>query len=629
MATTGLGVTIGGTSLRGVLLKKKGEGFLVQRVFADRLAEEAVPVAGRALAAKGLKGVPATVGLTGRDVIIRYTQIPPVPDWRLRTLMKFEVDEVSSQSGGDVSADYRRLVLPDPEGTRDDDTVLVALARNRYIERAIQSLAAGGIKFGEGTPQSVALFNAFAVNATYREDETALLVNIGGENVDLALQQGGELLFARNATPGGKAFTQAIEQAFSTTFPKAEKMKIAKADVTPKGQARYADPTSEKVANAIMGVAGQLGSIIQSTLMIARAQLRMPELKVHRVVLAGGGSSLQGLDLYLKQVVGVPVERFNPFELCDLSALPAEERAMAEAAPHEFSVVVGLAQAALSPAAFRIGILPEKLRKARDFATKGIWAAAAGLVAVGSLFFIHQGRAKSVAAIDVEKARIKRQREETVRDDERTRVALADAQQAETKHRILADMAEPGAFLLRVLEQLETRATEHIYLESVRLQLDRRSNAFPYFVPKASPGSGYEQSSRTYGELRDPFVVVEGRVSGGENPSRIAGDFQDALRANKAGLVVETKSAFKPGAAGRPGTFTLEIRPGIVLEAVGEGSVRRTLRDVRIDTESDPPVLIGRRSDGVLERVPQAEISKTQWTDIVGSQKDLAPGTGG
>ena len=50
-------------------------------------------------------------------------------------------------------------------------------------------------------------------------------------------------------------------------------------------QAKYPDSTSEKVANAIMGTAGQAAQLIQSTLMIGRAQLKLPELKVDRVLL--------------------------------------------------------------------------------------------------------------------------------------------------------------------------------------------------------------------------------------------------------------------------------------------------------------------------------------------------------
>src|SRR5262245_57962392 len=383
MASTGIGVTIGSHSLRAVKLRRKGAGFVVQKVFSERVDDATRPVAGRALAARGLTGAPVTLGLTGRDVIIRYSQVPPVPDWRLKTLMKFEVEEVGSQSGGDVSADYRKLNLPDPEGTREEDTILVALARNRYVDTLLKSLASGGLKTSGGCANSVALFNAFAVNATYTEEETAILVNVGADDLDIAIQRGGELLFARNATPGGKAFTEALMQAFSTTESKAEQMKLTKGDVTPKGQAKYADSTAEKVANAMMGLAGQMAALIQSALVITRAQTRIPDLRIDRVLLAGGGASLKGLDLYLKQAMGVPVERFNPFVLCDLSQLSAEEKETVEKAPHEFAVCVGLAQTRLSNAAFGLEVLPTALRRQRDLKTKGIWGSAAAAVKIG------------------------------------------------------------------------------------------------------------------------------------------------------------------------------------------------------------------------------------------------------
>src|SRR5262245_29075605 len=215
MAKAGLGVTIGSHSLRAVAARKQGAQWAVTRVFSQRLEESLKGEAGRVLASKGLTG-PATLGLAGRDVIVRYNQVPPVPDWRLRNLMKFEVMEVSGQSGGEVSADYRKLNLPDPEGTRSEETVLVCLARNAYLLPLMASLEGGGVKVAAACPRSVALFSSFAVNATYGEEETSLLLHIGGQGMDLAIQRGGELLFARNATPGGQAFTQAIASAFAT-----------------------------------------------------------------------------------------------------------------------------------------------------------------------------------------------------------------------------------------------------------------------------------------------------------------------------------------------------------------------------------------------------------------------------
>ena len=631
MANVGLGVTIGNHALRAIKLRRKGEQFIVQRVFSDRLDEETRSLAGRALAARGMKGAPATVGLTGRDVIIRYTQIPPVPDWRLRTLMKFEVEEVSSQSGGDVSADYRKLELPDLDGERADDTILVALTRNRHLDTLLKGLESGGLKMHGGTPNSVALFNAFAVNATYTEDETALLVNIGGDNVDMALQQGGELLFARNATPGGTAFTEAIKQAFGTSVGKAEKMKKTKGDVTPKGQAKYPDPTSEKVANAIIGTAGQLSSMIQSTLMIARAQTRTPDLKVDRVLLAGGGASLKGLDAYLQQSMGIPVERFDPFDLCDLSQLSDEERALIEQAPHEFAVAMGLAQNDMSPAAFTLSVLPEAQRRVRDFMTKGIWAAAAAVVMLGVLFLIYQGRGKSAEAFQSKRDQVSREIRRAQGKDSALRKALSSVQGVEVKHKALAEQAAPAALLGRVMAELQENVVPHIYLHTVKLGLNPNANTFPYYVPKGSKmGSGYDLSTRTApGSInltREPYVTVQGRISGGQNPARIYEEFAQACLNNKRGLDVDTVQRFKPGRSGQDGRFELIFRRGTELRPATEEGRKVVLGRIALEGEDEEDyVFTGRRADGVLVRVPAQDVERKQREELIAILKEKNP----
>ena len=94
MASIGLGVTIGSHTLRAVKLKRKGAGFVVQKVFSERVDEATRPAAGRALAARGFAGAPVTLGLSGRDVIIRYNQVPPVPG-----LAPAQPDEVRGPRG--------------------------------------------------------------------------------------------------------------------------------------------------------------------------------------------------------------------------------------------------------------------------------------------------------------------------------------------------------------------------------------------------------------------------------------------------------------------------------------------------------------------------------------------------
>src|SRR5688572_21480371 len=110
MAALGTGVTIGSRTIRVLEVKKlkSGSWQVTKALIApmdDPGANDArrVSEAKAALKTAGAKSK-ALVGLSGKDLIIRYTQVPPVPDWRLEMLMNFEIQEVSEQSGGDVSA---------------------------------------------------------------------------------------------------------------------------------------------------------------------------------------------------------------------------------------------------------------------------------------------------------------------------------------------------------------------------------------------------------------------------------------------------------------------------------------------------------------------------------------------
>ena len=118
MASQAIGVDIGTHAVKIAVLQKKGAVTRALRLYRAPLAGDADPVRMQgALARAQIAGGPALLGITGRDLIIRYTHIPPVPDWRLQLLMQFEINEVSGQSGEEVAADYRCL-----------DCVMTALA---------------------------------------------------------------------------------------------------------------------------------------------------------------------------------------------------------------------------------------------------------------------------------------------------------------------------------------------------------------------------------------------------------------------------------------------------------------------------------------------------------------------
>jgi type IV pilus assembly protein PilM len=389
MAAVGTGVTIGSRSVRVLQVRRQKSGnWEVTRALISHLSEQDPPDARRVAEARSVarsaevKG-PALVGLTGRDLIVRYTQVPPVPDWRLEMLMNFEVQEVAEQSGGDVSAAYRKLEVDDT--TSGDEVVMVALAKNGYLRPRLDALAAAGLDVRGGCPRAVAAWWSYKENGRLRADETVVVMHVGHENTDVAISRGGVLVFARNVSGGGKLFTEAVAQNMRVDFATAEKLKVQRGNLTPKGKVRYRDSMEEKVANAMGGAGGHLVSAFNSSVMFAKAQTKVPDCKPDRLVVMGSAALLRGLPEYLESALGVPVELFDPLAAVDLSALGEETRSALLQDQGGMAVTLGLAQMAADPAAFRVEVLPEADRRKRRFKEQTVFSIAAAAVLVVAL----------------------------------------------------------------------------------------------------------------------------------------------------------------------------------------------------------------------------------------------------
>ena len=113
MARTATGIDIGLRTVKFVRGAYQGNTFHV-KAFAVNDVESAEIADAWDHVDPGFKLGSARVGLTGRDVNIRYVRVPRVPDWQLRNLMRFEVEEIGDQSGAGVASDFNLLPqLPD------------------------------------------------------------------------------------------------------------------------------------------------------------------------------------------------------------------------------------------------------------------------------------------------------------------------------------------------------------------------------------------------------------------------------------------------------------------------------------------------------------------------------------
>ncbi|HHI79087.1 MAG TPA: hypothetical protein ENK02_03835 [Planctomycetes bacterium] len=385
MASKGTGLDLSGRVGRLLTGRKKGMAFQV-------LHYEEFPLD------QGQPSVPvgkAYVGLTGRDLTLKYTKVPQVPDWQLHRLIDFEVQEIATQAKNPLSSDYN--LLPGSEPGSGEDTILLALAKtdslNEVVDR-VRSWRGEAIAF---TPNAVALYNAFLMAGPVDEDAVRFLAWIGETSLDLALVQGTTLLFARNVSGGLKVLDDAIGSAFNVREERARRIRAELLSLDPAQMGKFGSSQEEKVAHSVQGVVGQFQAGMRSTVAFCQSQTGNREIKISEVLLCGPGAKVRGMDRFLERSMGAPVRIWNPVSEIDLSACPPEDAQALEAAGPMSVIALGLSMTPCFDELYSIEILPESVRRKRRFMERTVWNIAAAVLLLASLgFFFLRAKERSL-----------------------------------------------------------------------------------------------------------------------------------------------------------------------------------------------------------------------------------------
>lgn len=461
MARTAVGIDVGSSSALAIKGVWKGGTFHVSGFAAGQNGPGDLG-SGWASLAPGFKLSNARVGISGRDVNVRYSRVPEVPDWQLRNLMGFEVQEIGDQSGAEVASDFN--LLPRPPEVAGEDVVLLAMSRESLLDEHIDGLQAAGGTIDAFSPNSVALYNAF-VRYGVVQDDTVLIASIGAESTDVVITRGADLLFARNLSGGAKLFDDALAQRLGMGAAEAEAVKIDHVDLAP--GARHGTAEGEKATRSVLGAAGQITSLLQSTVMFCKSQVKLSGLKLDRVLICGGGAAVQGLPEYLSAGMGVPVERFDAFRVVDTSGLSPEEADLLSENELESVVALGLATMASDDEAYGLELLPEAVAKKRAFMGGTIWLIAAAVLGLAFLGYkvsaksakldAIEKRAKSFASVAARAERVHEQTKDLVEQNEILSSRVTE----------LAAVAGAGEQVARVFDALDDNLPRDFWVTRV------------------------------------------------------------------------------------------------------------------------------------------------------------------
>ena len=303
----GSGLDLGHSQVRVAQVKRSKAGVSLSRyhAFSPESGESPIENAAVSLGQIGKKLAGVQAGLTGSDLMLRYLPVPAVEDWRLERLMEFEVRELESRSGSPLADSYN--LLPTPHDLDDEDTMLLALVREDLLGEWMGELSAVPIQ--GFTPNAIALYNTYLELGDH-EPSVTLLAHLGEGTLDMALVRGTDLYFARSVTTSLEQRDATLASALGTNSSKARQLIHKHLDLKG-GIGAPLESDAERVTRPVLPLYDQLPTLLGGMVTLCRAQARLSELHLDRVLLTGGGGCANGLAEFMTELPAVE------HDLCD------------------------------------------------------------------------------------------------------------------------------------------------------------------------------------------------------------------------------------------------------------------------------------------------------------------------
>ncbi len=321
------------------------------------------------------------VSVPGQHTLARFTKLPPVAPKRIPDIVRYEADQQIPFDMDEVIWDYQTFQQPD---SPDLEVGIFAMKRELLREHLLhfEQAAIEPIAVQAGP---LAVYNAAEFDGILGE-ETTILLDIGAENTDLIIATP-ETFWTRTVPIGGNSFSEALVKSFKLSFTKAENLK-RNADTS-----KYA----RQIFQAMRPIFADLVQELQRSIGFYSSTHR--DTKVEKVVCVGNAFKLPGLQKYLQQNLGLPVERPESWKKAVLTGVANEGEFREQLL--SFGVAYGLALQGLELSKATSNLLPTEIAKQAVWRKKrpAFAAAAACLVLAGGLiWFRYTSDMKAMAA---------------------------------------------------------------------------------------------------------------------------------------------------------------------------------------------------------------------------------------
>jgi len=316
--TNFIGLDIGSRYFRAVRIKKTGDEFLVQDTLTGPI--EDIGNLSSKMRVKDEEELCVSFNLEGP--IIKRISIPFMPQEEIGSALKWEMKE---QAGFDIdNAKIKFKIL----GEREDEDgakkieLIAFLFQESDIESNVEHLKDAGLNVQNVMPVNFALAKYVGSLQIVPNTEKAAIVDIGSANATISIVENDSVCFTREIAVGGDNITDAMtgvtvsdKGRMEMSRQEAEKIKIEKGISDDIRIFSLMRPILEKLTTQIKGS-------------LEYYEQHFHEKPVRKIILAGNGSKLKGLERYIVKETGLEI----------LKILPEDSGAIGLAMSRQFSL---------------------------------------------------------------------------------------------------------------------------------------------------------------------------------------------------------------------------------------------------------------------------------------------------
>lgn len=360
-----VGVDIGTGSSSFVILERVQSRWILAATFSVEYTTEHMDEALGELAGElesslldkvgrwGYQDIPVMVAISGKNEVVKRIVMPVMGERELKEALRLRFEREGASLSRDVGMGYR-IEKERTEGDERSQEVTVSLVKMSILEECVKIFESAG--FTDIRPVASSL--------TYRDslilDEPYLFLDMGQDRTGFYASVPGMTALYREVGIGGSSLTEALTGRYSSSKgvlelsqQKAERLKKKygisieqiESDVD-------AEEVYEQIPEILKSELDKLVAEIKRTVNYMKTNLGSAPAQL---ILAGGGSCLPGISDYLRDTIGVEVNRLDYPQTALMTGSGGEEHLPAHLVfPAVSASLTDVKQSFLIPPAYRV-----------------------------------------------------------------------------------------------------------------------------------------------------------------------------------------------------------------------------------------------------------------------------------